>query len=102
MSDPFWDEVDRQLPRHRRGAEGWAHRRKSILAAVKGEKAPRPRLAAGLAAGVVMAALTFAVLRKPAAPPPAPAPSEDVEMMEAAPMLDYLDELIDAVELDKA
>jgi hypothetical protein len=51
VSDPFWDELGRALPRHRRGEPGWAQRRRAILGAVRGDASPRPRMAAGLAAG---------------------------------------------------
>ena len=103
MSEPFWDELGKALPRPRRGEAGWGHRRAAILSAAKGVASPRPRMAAGLAAGALMAALTFAVLRRPVtAPAPAPGGQEELEMMEAVPMLDHLDELLDAVELDGA
>lgn len=103
MSDPFWDELGRALPRPRRGGPGWAARRASILAAVRGDAPPRPRLAAGLAAGALMAALTFAVLRRPVtAPAPAPGAPEELEMLEAETMLEHLDILLEASELDAA
>ncbi len=104
MSDPFWDGLDKHLPRARRGEAGWAHQRAKILAAARGEaRAPR-RLAAGLAAGLALGALTLAVLRRPVVtdPPAASAPAEELEFLESAPMLDHLDELLDATELDAA
>ena len=103
MSDPFWDELDKALPRHKRGEPGWAHQRAKILAAVRGERAPQ-RLAAGLAGGLVLAALTFAVIRRPSPveTPSAEVQTEDLDMLESESMLDHLDELIDATELDRA
>jgi hypothetical protein len=103
VSDPFWDELGRALPRHRRGEPGWAQRRRAILAAVRGDASPRPRMAAGLAAGALMAALTFAVLRRPAtAPVPAPGAPEELQMLEDESMLEHLDILLEAAELDAA
>jgi hypothetical protein len=103
VSDPFWDELGKALPRHRRGEPGWADRRRAILAAARGEGSPRPRMAAGLAAGALMAALTFAVLRRPViAPPPAPGAQEELEMLESESMLEHLDILLEATELDAA
>lgn len=104
MSDPFWDDLDAALPRPRRGEANWAHRRAAVLALARGKgRAPR-RLAAGLAAGLALAAMTFAVLRRPPAPAPPAAvtPAEDLDLLESAPMLENLDELLDATELDHA
>ncbi|MDX6769915.1 MAG: hypothetical protein SF051_10305 [Elusimicrobiota bacterium] len=104
MSDPFWDELGRSLPRPRRGEAGWSRRRAEILSSVRGEaRAPR-RVAAGLAAGLAMTVVAFAVLRRPLPqdPPAAAVPAEELDLLEAAPMLDHLDELLDATELDPA
>lgn len=103
MSDPFWDELGNALPRPRRGEPGWAQRRRDILAAAKGGPRETPRLAAGLAAGLVVAALTFAVLRRPlAVPSPAPGAPEELEMLENEGLLEHLDILLEAEELDAA
>jgi hypothetical protein len=104
MSDSFWDGLDRRLPRPRGGPAAWSSRRARILAAVRGESPAPGRATVGLAGGLVMAALAFAVLRGPgpATPPTAAAPSEELELMEAVPMLEDLDVLLDATELDPA
>lgn len=103
MSDPFWDELGKALPRPRRGEPGWAARRAAILSAAKGRRRESPRLAAGLAAGLAMAALTFAVLRRPTGvPAPAPGAPEELEMLENEGLLEHLDILLEAEELDAA
>ena len=103
MSDPLWDELDKSLPRIKRGEQGWAHQRAKILSAARGQRAPQ-RLAAGLAGGLVLAALTFAVIRRPAVveTPAVSVPADDLDMLESESMLDHLDELLDATELDRA
>lgn len=101
MSDPFWDRLDDALPRARRGAPGWAHQRAKVLTAVRAPApALRGRVAGLLAAGVAAAALAFVLRRTP--PPPAAAPlmTEEIEFLDSAPMLENLDELLDAPELD--
>lgn len=104
MSDPFWDDLDQSLPRHKRGEAGWSHQRAKILSTVRGEAAPARRLTAGLAAGLAVAALTFAVVRRdlPEPPPAAHAPADELELMEHAHMLDHLEILLEAEELDPA
>ena len=104
MSDPFWDDLNKALPRARRGEAGWAHQRAKVLSLVRGGRAPR-RAAGVLAAGLAAAALVLVFRNKPAAPPEAPSaamPSEDLDFLESAPLLEHLDELEDAPELDHA
>ncbi|MBI5245759.1 MAG: hypothetical protein HY923_01150 [Elusimicrobia bacterium] len=104
MSDPFWDDLNKALPRARRGEAGWAHQRAQVLALVRGGRAPR-RAAGVLAAGLAAAALVLVFRHKPAAPPEAPSaamPAEDLDFLESAPLLEHLDELEDAPELDHA
>lgn len=106
MSDPFWDDLNEALPRVRRGEPGWAHQRGKVLSLLRGgARAPR-RLAGLLAAGALAAALVLVFRNKPEAPPEtqptASMPAEDVDFLEMTPLLEHLDELEDAVELDKA
>lgn len=106
MSDPYWEDLDRALPRVRRGEPGWAHQREQVLARLHADaRAPR-RLAGLLAAGAVAAALAFVLRTKPAVPLPAPPsasmPSDDLDFLETTPLLEHLDEIMDAPELDHA
>ncbi len=106
MSDPFWGDLNDSLPRVRRGEPGWAHQRSKVLALTRGGlRAPR-RLAGLLAAGVFAGALALVLRVKPAAPvsapPSASMPSDDLDFLEAAPLLENLDELEDSPELDHA
>ena len=106
MSDPFWDGLNKALPRVRRGEPGWAHQRGKVLSLLRGgARAPR-RLAGLLAAGTLAAALVLVFRSRPAPPPEAPPtasmPADDLEFLEMTPLLEHLDELEDAVELDKA
>ena len=105
MNDPFWNELDKALPRARRGEAGWAHQRAKVLSLLRaGSAAPR-RFAGVLAAGLAAAGLVFVFRSKPAAPPDtasAVMPSEDIDFLESAPLLEHLDELMDAPELDHA
>lgn len=105
MNDPFWDELDKALPRVKRGEPGWAHQRGKVLSLARGEgRAPR-RAAGLLAAGLAGAALVLVFRSRPAAPPEARStamPSEDLDFLEAAPLLEHLDDLLDAPELDHA
>jgi hypothetical protein len=70
-----------------------------------GTRSPR-RLAGLLAAGALAAGLFLVLHRKPAptpdAPPMAAMPSDDIDFLEMTPLLEHLDELQDAVELDRA
>ncbi|MEK7390182.1 MAG: hypothetical protein AAB036_10850 [Elusimicrobiota bacterium] len=102
MSDPFWDDLDKALPRARRGEPGWEHQRGKVLALLRGQaRAPR-RLAGLLAAGTVTVALAFVLRDKPApdAPPTAAMPSDELDFLEETPLLEHLDQLQDAPELD--
>jgi hypothetical protein len=104
VSDPFWDELNRALPRARRGEAGWSHLRAQVLALARGDRAPR-RAAGVLAAGLAAAALVLVFRHIPPPAPEAPAafmPSENLDFLESAPLLEHLDELEDATELDHA
>lgn len=106
MSDPFWDDLNKALPRARRGEAGWAHQRGKVLSLRRGgARAPR-RLAGLVAAGAAAAALALVFQLKPTAPPVAPPsasmPADDLDFLETAPLLEHLDELEDAAELDRA
>jgi hypothetical protein len=106
MSDPFWDDLNKALPRARRGEPGWALRRGQVLSLLH-EAARAPRHLAGLlAAGALAAVLVLALHRKPArapeAPPSASMPADDLDFLEATPLLEHLDEIQDAAELDHA
>lgn len=103
MSDPFWDDLDAALPRDRRPEPHWARRRAKVRAALSATRWPR-RAASVLAAGMAAAALAL-LLRRPAPPPVPAAPTalaEDLEFLEAAPLLENLDEIMDSPELDNA
>ena len=104
MSDPFWDDLNKALPRARRGEPGWAHQRARVMSMLHGGARAPKRLAALLAAGTVAVALAFVLRGKPApeAPPTASMPGDDLDFLETTPLLEHLDELQDAVELDRA
>ena len=106
MSDPFWDDLNKALPRARRGEPGWAHQRGKVLSLLRaGTRASRP-LTGLIAAGALAAGLFLVLHKKPAptpeAPPMASMPSDDIDFLEMTPLLEHLDELQDAVELDHA
>ena len=105
MSDPFWDELNKALPRARRGEPGWARARAGVRSLLHEGRAPR-RLASLVAAGALAAALVLVFRGKPARPPEAPPsasmPADDLDFLEATPLLERLDELQDAPELDHA
>lgn len=106
MSDPFWDDLNKALPRARRGEPGWAHQRGKVLSLLRtGTRASRP-LTGLLAAGTLAAGLFLVLHKKPAptpdAAPMASMPSDDLDFLEMTPLLEHLDELEDAVELDRA
>ena len=105
MNDPFWDELNKALPRTRRGEPGWAHQRAKVMSLLRtGSAAPR-RVAGMLAAGLAAAALVFVFRSKPIILPEAPSasvPTEDLDFLEHAPLLEHLDELMDAQVLDHA
>ncbi len=106
MKDPFWDELNEALPKARRGEPGWAHQRARVLAALRGGSRTPRRLAGLVAAGALAAGLVFILQIKrapvPEPPPSASMPSDDLDFLEAAPLLEHLDELQDAPELDHA
>lgn len=103
MSDPFWRDVDAALPRTRRGEPGWARLRGRVLALARGEEVQARRWPAALAAGLALGAIVLTLGRPPAAPAGLRGvPSEDLEFLEHAPLLESLDELLDAPELDRA
>ncbi len=103
MSDPFWDELNASLPRARRGEPGWARLRSATLSRLRARCVAPRRLAGVLAAGLAAATLVFVLRGKPpTTAPTASMPAEDLEFLETAPLLEHLDELIDAPELDHA
>ncbi len=106
MSDPFWDDLNKALPRARRGEPGWAHQRGKVLSLLRGGGAAPRRVAGLLAAGTLAAGLILVLRNKPATPPETPPtasmPADDLDFLEMTPLLEHLDELEDAVELDNA
>lgn len=105
MSDPFWDELNKALPRTRRGEPGWAHQRAQVRSLLHGGTRARA-IGSLLAAGMAAAALVLAFRDKPALSPEALSaasmPADDLDFLETASLLEHLDELQDAVELDPA
>lgn len=108
MSDPFWDDLNKALPRSRRGEPGWAHQRGKVLSLLRGGGRPPRRLAGLITAGTLAAGLFLMLHKKPEpapmpeAPPMASMPSDDIDFLEMTPLLEHLDELQDAAELDHA
>ncbi len=106
MSDPFWDDLNKALPRARRGEPGWAHQRGKVMSLLRGGARESRRLTGLLAAGALAAGLFLVLHKKPAPapelPPMASMPSDDLDFLEMTPLLEHLDELQDAVDLDRA
>ena len=105
MSDPFWDDLDKTLPQVHRGEPGWAHQRGKVMSLLRAGGNARQRVAALVAAGAFAAALAVVLRERPvqiSTPPIASMPTDDLEFLETAPLLENLDELQDATELDRA
>lgn len=104
MSDPFWDDVNKALPRARHGEPGWAHQRAKVMSLLRtGTRSSRPLT--GLITAGALAGGLFLVFHKksvPETPPMASMPSDDIDFLEMTPLLEHLDELEDAAELDHA
>lgn len=105
MSDPFWDEVDAALPRVRRGESSWASRRAQVRSLSRGGKPVRLSPAGVLAASLAAAALAL-IIQRSLSPSPSPLSepaiiAEDMDFLESAPLLEHLDVLLDAPELDQ-